>query len=263
MITSIYKTILAFIHRFNDHDITGSAAKATYYLLLSFFPLCLILIALLQNTQILDYILPPSVAVLLDDIATPAAAFQTSSVVIILWSASSSVWALMTGIHAAYTGERKIKLLYGKFRSILLIFILVIDFVACSILTFVSNALIDWFLGDFSHQWLLQCLRCAILILWVFITLISLYKFTPTIKVKVKEIYIGALLTSIGWALATWGFEIYMQYFNKYSALYGSIGTFLGLTLWLYIISIILFSGAEINVMLSERNPHFIKKDTT
>ena len=134
----------------------------------------------------------------------------------------------------------------------LLILLIVVGFAACSILPFVSYSLINWFFRDFPHQWLLQLIRCAILLLWVFVTLILLYKVTPNIHVKIKDIYLGALLTAIGWSLATWGFEIYMKYFNKFSALYGSIGAFLGLTLWLYIISIILFSGAEINVMINE-----------
>jgi membrane protein len=245
---------MAFIQRFNEHDITGSAAKATYYLLLSFFPLSLMLLPLFDDTRILTVFLPSSIAVLLNDIAKPELAFQTTSAVIILWSASASIWALMTGIHTAYTGERKLKLIQGRLRAVLLIFILVAALILCVSITFFSKPLIYW-ISDFGHlsYGLMNGLRLVILILVIYLIVICLYLFTPNIKVRVRSISIGAIITAIGWVITTWGFEVYMNLFNNYSALYGGIGAFLGLTLWLYIVSIVLLCGAEINVMLAEK----------
>ncbi|ABX43039.1 YihY/virulence factor BrkB family protein [Lachnoclostridium phytofermentans] len=266
MAHKILNHILAFIQRFNEHDITGSAAKATYYLLLSFFPLCLLLLPLFDDTRILTIFLPSSVAVLLEDIVKPELAFQTTSIVIILWSASASIWALMTGIYTAYTGEKKLKLIQGRIRAILLIFILVAALLLCVSVTIFSKSLIYWIIEDFVHlsYGLMNGLRLVILILIIYFIVICLYQFTPNLKVRVRSISIGAIITAIGWVITTWGFEVYMKLFNNYSALYGSIGAFLGLTLWLYIVSIVLLCGAEINVMLSERrnekedlNQHF------
>lgn len=255
MVHKILNQILAFFQRFNEHDITGSAAKATYYLLLSFFPLCLMLLPLFDDSRILTVFLPSSVAVLLNDIAKPELAYQTTSAVIILWSASASIWALMTGIHTAYTGERKLKLIQGRIRAVLLIFILVAALLLCVSITFLSKSLINFVIADSAHlsYGLMNGLRLVLLILVIYLIVICLYLFTPNIKVRVRSISIGAIITAIGWVITTWGFEVYMNLFNNYSALYGSIGAFLGLTLWLYIVSIVLLCGAEINVMLSER----------
>jgi len=254
MVKTIINYAAEFLRRYRKHDITGSAAKVTYYLLLSFFPLCLLLISLLENTDILNIFLPESIAVLLQDISAPDLGFQTTSAVVILWSASTSIWALMTGIHTAYTGERKINLIHGRIRAIVLVFILVIALMLCASATFLSNFLIDWILEVFPHYGILILLRTVTLIFFIYLTVVCIYKFIPDLKLKIKSISIGALLTAIGWVAASWGFEVYMRLFNNYSVLYGSIGAFLGLTLWLYTITIVLLSGAEINVMLAERS---------
>lgn len=256
MANKILNHIMAFFRRFSKHDITGSAAKATYYLLLSFFPLCLLLLSLFRDNEILDVFLPSSVATLLNDISTPELTIQTPSVVFILWSASSSIWALMTGIYTAYTGKRKLELIQGRIRAILLIFILVTAIILCVSATFFSKPLINWLIVYFPllNYDILNILRVVVLILFIYLLVICIYLFTPTLHLHIRSISIGAMLTAVGWVVATWGFEIYMKRFNNYSALYGSIGAFLGLTLWLYIVSIVLLCGAEINVMLSERS---------
>lgn len=167
----------------------------------------------------------------------------------------------MTGIHTAYTGERKIKLVQGRLRALLLIFIIVTAVFLCVSITFFSKTFINWLTEDFSllNYSLLNLLRIAAAIIFIYLLVICIYLFTPNIKGRIKTVSVGAILTSIGWIVATWGFEIYMNQFNNYSALYGSIGAFLGLTLWLYIVSIVLLCGAEINVMLSARKGNLKK----
>ena len=41
-----------------------------------------------------------------------------------------------------------------------------------------------------------------------------------------------------------------MRYFSRYTTLYGSVGAFLGLALWLFIISIVIPFGAEVNALI-------------
>jgi len=251
MAGGILHFLVEFYRRFLRHDIPGTAAKATYYLLLSFFPLCLLLIHLLQNTSVLEAVLPSVVAPLLGSLSKPEAAFQTSSVLLILWSASACVWALMTGIHTAYTGRRKIKMLQGRARALLFLFVLAAVTFLCVSLTFFSGALIHW-LFPALNQGLLNASRLVILLLFIYLFVTLLYLLTPNIRARFTAVAPGAALTAVGWVAATWGFEVYMRLFSNYSALYGSIEVFLGLTLWLYIVSTVLLCGAELNVMRLE-----------
>ncbi|WP_312103815.1 YihY/virulence factor BrkB family protein [Lachnoclostridium sp.] len=250
------KIVVRFMQRFTSHDITGITAKATYYLLLSFFPLSLILLSIFAKSEvnILEYIVPSSIVVLLKDISTLESALTVTSLIILLWSASTSIWALMTGVHTAYTGNRKIKLVQGRIRAISFVFILIIAIFICISLTFLSKIAVDWLYLRF--EWLSQTLlgiaRAFVMFGFIYLFILFLYILTPGIKVRVCDISFGVILTAIAWIVATWGFEVYMEMFSNYSALYGGIGTFLGLALWLYTVTIIFFCGVEINVMLFE-----------
>ena len=49
------------------------------------------------------------------------------------------------------------------------------------------------------------------------------------------------------WLLASFGFRIYLQFFNTYSALYGSVGALMILLVWLYVTGFTFLMGGEIN----------------
>ena len=66
-------------------------------------------------------------------------------------------------------------------------------------------------------------------------------------KIRFREAYLSAILTLGAWILATKGFGVYMENFNNFSSIYGEIGSFLALALWLFVISFTLFLSSEIN----------------
>ena len=47
--------------------------------------------------------------------------------------------------------------------------------------------------------------------------------------------------------------SVYISNFSRYSLLYGSIGTVMVLLLWLYMISLLLILGGEVNHLLLQR----------
>ena len=76
---------------------------------------------------------------------------------------------------------------------------------------------------------------------------LGLYSYTPGYDLSKSNLLPGAFAASAGWMVANVGFEIYIKHFKNYSAIYGSIGAFLGLLLWLFVISAVILVGAEIN----------------
>ena len=61
----------------------------------------------------------------------------------------------------------------------------------------------------------------------------------------------------------SFGLRLYVRFFDTYNATYGSIGGVILLMLWLYLSSLLLLVGAEINAVIeasarpggSQRNP--------
>ncbi len=57
----------------------------------------------------------------------------------------------------------------------------------------------------------------------------------------------GAILATILFVLGTIGFNVYISNFSKYNVLYGSIGTLIILLLWIWIVSILILAGNDLN----------------
>ena len=57
----------------------------------------------------------------------------------------------------------------------------------------------------------------------------------------------GAIMATALFVVATMGFNIYISNFSRYNALYGSIGTLIILLLWIWVVSILILAGNELN----------------
>ena len=82
------------------------------------------------------------------------------------------------------------------------------------------------------------------------LTVALLYYFAPDADQSFRWITPGGLIGVLLWVLASLGFRLYLSYFNTYDATYGSIGAFIVLLLYLYISSLTILFGAELNAAL-------------
>ena len=89
-----------------------------------------------------------------------------------------------------------------------------------------------------------------ILIVLIFILAI-IYKFAPSKKIKWKEAFPGAIITTFGWLIISVAFSFYINNFSNYSKIYGSLAAVFILMIWLFLISIIFLFGLEFNSVLS------------
>jgi len=78
------------------------------------------------------------------------------------------------------------------------------------------------------------------------------YRFGPSRKRKGTPIMPGAIIAALMWAGASNLFRLYVLHFGNYNRTYGAIGTFIILLLWLYISSLVVLIGAQLNVTVGE-----------
>lgn len=64
----------------------------------------------------------------------------------------------------------------------------------------------------------------------------------------------GAVLAAISWLTATLGFRVYLGTVGSDNAIFGAVGGMLSLLLWVYLLSIGLLVGAELNQVLAQRH---------
>src|SRR5436305_213437 len=78
-----------------------------------------------------------------------------------------------------------------------------------------------------------------------------LYNFAPNQDpFKWKWITPGSVIGVILWIVLSGAFKLYLHYFDRYAATYGSLGAVIILMLWLYLTAFVILIGGAINAVL-------------
>ncbi|OLR64870.1 YihY/virulence factor BrkB family protein [Peptoniphilus porci] len=266
------KTFIFFdklIYRIINHDTFSYGGSLSYFLILSIFPFLISLINAINFSGLLnpDYIfslikvLPTEVQNIVSNFLveiqnSSSGSFFTISFVVGLFTASTAVFKLINIINLSYGFAEKrgfIKLrLLALFFTIALItmFFLLIFTQIFGEIIYVN---VMKYLGIknefFDKMW--RIAKNTIPILYMLITFVLLYKFSPSKSsenmVTFKGVLPGAIFSTIGVIIASIVFGFYVTNFGKYSITYGSLGGIIIFLVWLYLLSIIILIGAEIN----------------
>ena len=62
----------------------------------------------------------------------------------------------------------------------------------------------------------------------------------------------GAILASISWAIVSGAFRLYVSHFGQYNKIYGAVGVIIVLMLWLYLSSLVMLLGDQLNAVVGE-----------
>jgi membrane protein len=98
--------------------------------------------------------------------------------------------------------------------------------------------------------YLLISLKWLIIIILLFLTISFLYWLAPAKKSGFRFISPGSIIATFLFILTSIGFSAYVNNFGQYNKLYGSIGTLIVMMIWLYLNSIALLIGFELNVSI-------------
>jgi membrane protein len=114
-----------------------------------------------------------------------------------------------------------------------------------------------------AHGWFLAIalLKWFIVIVIFFVTVSLLYRYGPAHKQRWKFLSPGSVLATALAVLTSVGFTFYINNFSSYNKIYGSIGTLIVIMIWLYLNSLIILIGFELNasIELSKRSIIIVK----
>ena len=269
----------AVFEEIDANNVFGRAAELAFYFLFALFPLIFLMMTLFGlfashsvelQSEFLSYFaefLPPTAFQLLRGVATEIAAHAsqgklTFGVVSALWCISSCVSSMICFLNAAFHVRETRP--WFKARAIALVLSLV-----ASILLF--TALFMVLAGSHFVGWLGAGLRLNpfVVLVWraiqwptaIFFVALScslIYRYGPDLKERRRWHWFtpGAAFGGFIWLAASFGFRIYLHFFNNYSVSYGSLGALMILLVWLYATGLALLIGAVINAEIerSSRN---------
>src|SRR5512140_1954467 len=97
---------------------------------------------------------------------------------------------------------------------------------------------------------MLMILKWIVIALLLLRTISLLYWLAPAKRSDFRFISPGSIFATCLFILTSLGFSAYVNHFGQYNKLYGSIGTMIIIMIWLYLNSIALLIGFELNVSI-------------
>ena len=192
--------------------------------------------------------------------AAPWAFSFVFGLVLSLWSANAGMKAVIDALNIVYDEEEKRSFVQLNLQS--LAFTLgAIAFILLALAAIVVLPVVLDFVGLGSGiEWLLALARWPILLVVVVAGLAVLYRYGPSRdKAEWKWVTPGGLVAAVLWLVVSMLFSWYVANFGSYNETYGSLGAVIGFMTWIWISSIVVLVGAEINAEME----HQTARDTT
>jgi membrane protein len=98
--------------------------------------------------------------------------------------------------------------------------------------------------------YILIVIKWMLIMLLLFLAISFLYYLAPAKRTEFRFFSPGSTLATILFILTSLGFSAYVNNFGHYNKLYGSIGTLMVILIWLYLNSIAILIGFELNVSI-------------
>ncbi|MEY5069252.1 MAG: hypothetical protein RLZ47_1114 [Bacteroidota bacterium] len=278
----LYTVGLFFFKELAKESLVNKASSLAYNFLLAVFPGIIFLFTLIPYIPISDFqdqllslvemVLPQNAylavqSTLEDIIKNQNGKLLSFGFLFAVFFATNGVHSLMLAFNKSSLILENRTWLKQRWVAIKLSFILIFALIlSLTIITFS-----EYFFGILRREirllnpgfwiFLIEVARWLILTGLYLITISILYRYGPATPKKWKFFSPGAWLATILAILTFWGFAYYINNFGTYNKLYGSIGTLIVMMIWMYINSLIILVGFELNasIELSKRSIKIVK----
>jgi membrane protein len=186
-----------------------------------------------------------------DFINNPRNGLLSLGFVLSLYFSSNAMMGIMRSFDKNYVGFTKRK---GWHRRIVALKITAILYliVFTSLATLIARDVVLQWLGIENSRLiaLIMNLRWFVIVLLFFFCISFIYRHAPSVQKKWKLINPGSILATFLMLLMTLALSWWVSRFAHYNQLYGSIGTVLIIMILIFINSLILLVGFELNVSI-------------
>lgn len=278
----IYTVATFFFKEIKNDSLINKASSLAYNFMLAIFPGIIFLFTIIpyipkridfQDTlmALLATVLPKNAFIALETTINEIVNIQNGSLLSIgfilsLFFATNGIHNLMKAFNKSSLVVETRTWLKQRMVAVILTLIIALSLILCITAMAMGELLIYTLKKEIHYEGsltihIIQLIRWALLGILYFITVSILYRYGPAHAKKWKFFSAGSWLATILAFLTIWGFSFYINNFSSYNKIYGSIGTLIVIMIWLYLNSLILLVGFELNasVDLSKRSVKIIR----
>jgi membrane protein len=255
------------------------AAGVTFYGLLALFPAIAALVSLYglftdpasisEQLRLLSGFLPDGALEVIGDQVTRISAQGrgnlsftfVGTLLLSLWGANAATKAMFDALNIIYKEQEKRGFISLTIHSLLFTLaglVMVLLAIAGIILVPITLKLVG--AASSSTSALLSVLRWPLLYVALLFALACLYRYGPSrTHPQWRWVTWGSAIAGTVWLVGSLALSWYVSNFGSYNATYGSLGAVIGFLVWMWLSTIIVLVGAEINAEME----HQTARDTT
>jgi membrane protein len=278
----LYTVASFFFKEIGKDSLVNKASSLAYNFMLALFPAIIFLFTLIPfipkrigfQKQLMDFIvliLPADAyrafeTTLNEIVNKQSGGLLSFGFLLSLFFATNGVHSLMMAFNKSSLLIETRSWVKQRLMAIVLTIIIAMSVIICIIAMTVGEFALRYINNELDIKgnlisYMIELTRWSLLGILYFVTISILYRYGPAHSKKWKFFSAGSWLATILAFLTIWGFSFYINNFSSYNKVYGSISVLIVLMIWLYLNSLILLIGFELNasVDLSKRSVKIIK----
>ena len=264
---SIWRATKFFFKELQEEILMIRAAAIAFHTILSAFPMIIFIFTLIPYVPIKHFqeilfvltaqILPKNAYELLyttieDIISIPRGGLLSINFIMAIWFSTNGVNFFIHSLHKNSREYRNRGFIKNRWLAMRLTFIMIFMLLTSIFLIIVGNSLIlkllnYWEIKSAFTVLIFTSLRWLIILLFFFFSIACLFYYGSGMKGKWRFFSPGATMATIGTIATSLGFSFFVNNFGRYNKFYGSVGTVIVFMIWVYINSLVMLIGYELN----------------
>ena len=252
-----------------NEDFANAAAEMAFMMAIGIFPFMLFVTAIFgwlgkkffmaKFLAVLSNVAPNDVIHLIQKVLNEVIIFEQDGVlaiiglILVIFLAHNAVAVVIKGLNRASMTIENRSFIVVRLLSVFMVFVYAfLLFIAINLVIFgkvILLFLVNYGIITDSMMNVLMILRWPVAFLMLFALATMNYYVLPARDYSIarKTVLPGSLFFCVFWLIGSWGFSLYVNELGTYNKVYGTLGAFAILMLWLYYSSIIMLVGAAIN----------------
>ena len=266
-----YRAMKRLVISVIENDFYGMASEMGFMMVIGIFPFMLFLTAVfgwMGNKSLMDPVLiflsnimPAQAMDLINTVLSEAMIFSHGGLMAIIGVcitiilSTNAMAVVLKGLNRAYKVEETRNFVYTRILSLIMVFVdTMVLFLTINLIVFgklIINFLMTHFHMSKAVAITLLTLRWPVAFAALYLMAFLSYYILPDLrgneKFKRTSALPGTFFFCIFWLVGSWGFSVYVNNLKTYNMVYGTIGAFAVLMVWLYYTSVLILIGGEIN----------------